>query len=43
LKSAKLGPDWIAEAIPIIKRLNAKVMLLPFFGEGAIGTSADFD
>ena len=43
LKSDKLGQKWVADGIPITKRLNAKVMLLPFFGKGALGTPAEFD
>ena len=43
LKSDKLGQKWVADGIPITKRLNAKVMLLPFFGKGALGTTAEFD
>jgi sugar phosphate isomerase/epimerase len=43
LKSDKLGQNWVADGIPITKRLNAKVMLLPFFGKGALGTPAEFD
>ena len=38
LKSDKLGQKWIADGIPVTKRLNAKVMLLPFFGKGALKT-----
>jgi L-ribulose-5-phosphate 3-epimerase len=31
-----LGRQWVAEGIPITKRLQAQVMLLPFFGNGAL-------
>ncbi|MBI4891422.1 MAG: sugar phosphate isomerase/epimerase [Acidobacteria bacterium] len=36
LKSDKLALKWIAAGIPITKTLNAKVMLLPSFGKGAL-------
>jgi L-ribulose-5-phosphate 3-epimerase len=38
LKNDKLGQKWVAQGIPATKRLNAKVMLLPFFGKGALST-----
>ena len=38
LKNDKLGQKWVAQGIPATKRLNAKVMLLPFFGKGALTT-----
>jgi len=43
LKSDKLGLKWIGDGIPITKKLNAKVMLLPFFGNGALKTPEEFD
>lgn len=43
LKSDKLALKWIADGIPITKTLNARVMLLPFFGKGALQTEAEFD
>lgn len=43
LKSDKLGQKWIADGIPITRRLNAKVMLLPFFGKGALTTREEMD
>jgi sugar phosphate isomerase/epimerase len=43
LKNDKLGPKWIADGIPITKKLNARVMLLPFFGKGALETQAEKD
>lgn len=43
LKSDKLGLKWIADGIPITKTLKARVMLLPFFGKGALQTQAEFD
>lgn len=43
LKNDKLGQKWVADGIPITKKLNAKVMLLPFFGRGALETKAEMD
>lgn len=43
LKNDKLGQKWVADGIPITKRLNARVMLLPFFGKGALATRAEQD
>jgi L-ribulose-5-phosphate 3-epimerase len=41
LKSDPLGKKWVAEGIPITHKLNAHVMLLPFFGKGALTAAAD--
>jgi L-ribulose-5-phosphate 3-epimerase len=38
-----LAPKWIAQAIPIAKALGFKVILVPFFGEGAIKTPEEMD
>lgn len=43
LKSDKLGQKWVADSIPITKKLNARVVLLPFFGKGALSTHAEMD
>ncbi len=43
LKSDKLGQKWLADAIPITKQLNTRVMLMPFFGKGALQTQAEKD
>ncbi len=43
LKSDPLGQRWVAEAIPITKALGTKVILLPFFGDGALKTAAEMD
>lgn len=43
LKSDKLGRKWIADGIPITRKLNARVMLMPFFGKGALTTHAEMD
>jgi L-ribulose-5-phosphate 3-epimerase len=43
LKSDKLGQKWVADGIRISKALGAKVMLLPFFGKGALTTPAEMD
>lgn len=43
LKNDKLGQKWLADAIPITKKLDAHVMLLPFFGKGAMATPEEMD
>ncbi len=41
LKNDKLGQKWVAAGIPITKKLDARVMLLPFFGKGALQTDQE--
>jgi L-ribulose-5-phosphate 3-epimerase len=43
LKSDPLGRKWVAASIPVTKKLNAGVVLLPFFGKGALDTPAARD
>lgn len=43
LKNDKLGIKWVADSIPVTKKLGAKVILLPFFGKGAITERAEQD
>ncbi len=43
LKSDPLGAKWVAESIPIAKRMGVKVILLPFFGKWALQTQAEMD
>jgi len=43
LKSDPLGAQWVAESIPIAKRMGVKVILLPFFGKWALQTQAEMD
>jgi L-ribulose-5-phosphate 3-epimerase len=43
LKSDPLGQRWVAESIPIAKKLGVRVILLPFFGNWAIKTTAEMD
>lgn len=43
LKSDPLGQRWVADAIPIAKSMGVKVILLPFFGRGALKTTAEMD
>jgi sugar phosphate isomerase/epimerase len=43
LKNDKLGQQWVADAIPITRNLNARVILLPFFGKGALVAREDMD
>ena len=43
LKSDPLGLKWVADGIPITAKLKARVMLLPFFGKGALQTRAEME
>src|SRR6266571_2343046 len=43
LKNDPLGKQWVAESIPLTKKLGARVILLPFFGTGALQTRAEMD
>lgn len=43
LKNDKLGQKWVADSIPITRKLNARVVLLPFFGKGALATRDEMD
>lgn len=43
LKNDKLGQKWVADSIPITKALGGHVILLPFFGRGALQTHAEMD
>jgi L-ribulose-5-phosphate 3-epimerase len=43
LKNDALGQRWVAESIPAAKALGVKVVLLPFFGKGALTTTAEMD
>jgi L-ribulose-5-phosphate 3-epimerase len=43
LKNDKLGAKWVADSIPITKKLDAKVVLLPFFGKGAIEERSEME
>ena len=43
LKNDKLGQKWVADAIPITKKLGARVILLPFFGRGQMTTPEERD
>lgn len=43
LKNDKLGQKWVADGIPITKKLNARVMLMPFFGKGAMTNEKEMD
>lgn len=43
LKSDPLGQRWVADSIPIARSLGIKVILLPFFGKGALKTQAEMD
>lgn len=43
LKNDKLGQRWVADGIRATKGLKTKVMLLPFFGKGAMRTPEEMD
>src|SRR6202142_2021600 len=43
LKSDPLGQRWVADSIPIAKAMGVRVVLLPFFGKGALETVGDMD
>ena len=43
LKSDPLGLRWVADAIPITQALGVRVILLPFFGNGSLTTTAEMD
>jgi len=43
LKNDPLGQRWVADAIPIARTLGVRVILLPFFGRGALVTAAEMD
>ncbi len=43
LKSDPLGRRWVAESIPITKAVKADLVLLPFFGKGALQTKQEMD
>ena len=43
LKNDPLGKRWVADSIPITKALGARVILLPFFGKGALTTHEEMD
>jgi sugar phosphate isomerase/epimerase len=43
LKNDKLGQKWVADGIGITRTLRARVMLLPFFGKGALSTREEQD
>ena len=43
LKNDKLGQKWVADGIQITRKLNARVMLMPFFGKGAMANETEMD
>ena len=43
LKSDPLGQRWVADAIPVTKNLGTRVILVPFFGRGALTTREERD
>jgi sugar phosphate isomerase/epimerase len=43
LKSDKLAPKWVLDSIRLTKALNAKVLLVPFFGRWALQSRDEMD
>ena len=43
LKSDPLGQRWVADCIPIAKAMGVRVVLLPFFGKGALEIPVEMD
>lgn len=43
LKSDVLAPKWVLDSIRLTKALNAKVLLLPFFGRWALQSKDEMD
>jgi sugar phosphate isomerase/epimerase len=43
LKNDALGQKWLTDGIRLTRELGATVMLLPFFGKGALLTRAEMD
>ncbi len=43
LKNDALGRKWLEQSIPITQKLDARVVLLPFFGKGALKTAQEMD
>jgi len=43
LKSDALGPRWVADSVDIAKAMNISVVLLPFFGKGALTNTDEMD
>ena len=43
LKSDKLAPKWVLDSIRLTRALNARVLLLPFFGPWALQTRDEMD
>jgi len=43
LKSDPLGQRWVADSVLIARAMGVRVVLLPFFGKGALMTTAEMD
>jgi len=43
LKADKLAQRWVADSIPVTRNVGARVILLPFFGKGALKTHEEMD
>jgi len=43
LKSDPLGPRWVADSVGIAKAMSVRVVLLPFFNQGALTNTNEMD
>jgi len=43
LKNDRLGQKWVADSIRITQNMKTRVILLPFFGKGALETRQEMD
>src|SRR4029077_8519213 len=43
LKNDRLGQKWVADSIRITQSMKTRVILLPFFGKGALETKQEMD
>lgn len=43
LKNDPLGQRWVADSVGVAKAMGVTVVLLPFFGKGALTTQAEMD
>ncbi|MBI2679573.1 MAG: sugar phosphate isomerase/epimerase [Candidatus Solibacter usitatus] len=43
LKNDRLGQKWVADSIRITQKMKTRVILLPFFGKGALETRQEMD
>jgi sugar phosphate isomerase/epimerase len=43
LKNDALGQRWVADSVPVARAMGVKVILLPFFGKGALENTTEMD